>query len=727
MVAGAVYLVRIELHRDARPSWDTYGQFVPYAIHAVRAVANGGRGLLWNPFNGCGVPFFANGVAGLLYPPHWLFLAFETNLALHLVLILDVVVAGLGMYLLARHWTLAWSATLAAVLAIEIGYPMTHFAAWNPMITGAFAWTPWVLLACERLLIRPTLAGVAALAAALAIQFLPGLLVMNALTYQLLACRVAWELAVRWRRPPWRAAAAVAAGMILGPSLVAVQLVPYAEFARESSRVAVPVGERLDVLTLPFSQYVRTATLRVPEVPLLVVSIALAALALVPTRTRRASAFYLALAFVSAVLALGPLTPLFDVYLLLPPGLTVLNVPTRVFWVTGLSLCLLAPFGVEALTRRDHRRALVLALLVCVTLVMLTPGGLRRGEGVALGLLAAVLMAALMREAPRRLVGWLAVAALTTNLVVMPLRFPGGLVDGLDFLRVHEATLRAIAGPPEGAQGRLYIIPSFRSEVAGDLMRRTSTVLGLQNFSHYEALAARRQVDYEVMMRSGTPGRTFADKFVAAFGLTPQYRARLFDVAAIRHLVTPEEDATARTGAPSDLHEFTLVPSADGGLRIYRNNHALARARFVPHVEVVTEPLALLQRMATGDDDLTRVAFVEAPPSDGFVGDPTTASSGDVRFVVDDPEHVAIDVDAPTRGFLLLADSFYPGWQATVNGSAVPVMRANYMFRAVEVPAGLARVEFRFAPRSMRIGALISAIAALLFVGLLAWPRAHRT
>ena len=724
-IAGsAAYLVLVDLHRDAKPSWDTYGQFVPYAIHAVRAVADGGKGLLWNPFNGSGVPFFANGVSGLLYPPHLLFLVFETNVALHLVLMLDIAIAGLGMWLLARQWGLSQPAALAAVLAIELGYPMTHFAAWNPMIAGTFAWTPWVLLACERLLLRPTAAGVAGLAAALAIQFLPGLLVMNALTYQILGCRVAWELLCRWRHPPWRAVAAVAAGMVLGPLLVAVQLLPFAEFAQQSSRVAVPVAERLHMMTLPFAQYVRVAALRRPDVPLLVVPIILALLALAPARTRLVSAFYFVLAVVSAVLALGPLTPLFELYLWFPPGLTVLNVPSRVFWVTGLMLCVLAPLGVEALVRAGGGRRLPLvAVLACAALASVAPGGLRRGEAIALGFLVVVLLLAVARRGRGVQLGWMAVAALAINLVAMPLRYPEGLVKNLDFYRTHAPVLEELAGPWRGAQERLYLIPNLRSELAGDFMRRTSTVLGLQNFSHYEALPARRQLEYELMLRAGTLGRTFADQFVAMFGLTEDYRPRLLDVAAIRYLVTPEKDATQRSGDPKDHEELVLVHSTDPALRIYRNDHALPRARFVGRLEVVPAPRELLERMANGGDDLADVAFVEETPPSGFTGFAANGRGGRARFAIDDPERLVIEVDAPARGFLLLADSFYPGWGAKVNGRATPVLRANYMFRAVEVPRGRSMVELRFFPTHLLLGAVLSGVAAIVLVGLLAYRR----
>jgi hypothetical protein len=107
----------------------------------------------------------------------------------------------------------------------------------------------------------------------------------------------------------------------------------------------------------------------------------------------------------------------------------------------------------------------------------------------------------------------------------------------------------------------------------------------------------------------------------------------------------------------------------------------------------------------------------------GFSGFAESGRGGRARFAVDDPERLVIEVDAPTRGFLVLADSFCPGWSAKVNDRATPVLRANYMFRAVEVPRGRSMVELRFFPTHLLLGAGVSGVAAVVLVGLLAYRR----
>jgi uncharacterized membrane protein YfhO len=62
---------------------------------------------------------------------------------------------------------------------------------------------------------------------------------------------------------------------------------------------------------------------------------------------------------------------------------------------------------------------------------------------------------------------------------------------------------------------------------------------------------------------------------------------------------------------------------------------------------------------------------------------------------------VELDVGAPKAGIVVLHDLFYPGWEASVDGRSEPVLRANVLFRGVEIPAGHHRVAFSFRPLSL--------------------------
>src|SRR5439155_109539 len=66
------------------------------------------------------------------------------------------------------------------------------------------------------------------------------------------------------------------------------------------------------------------------------------------------------------------------------------------------------------------------------------------------------------------------------------------------------------------------------------------------------------------------------------------------------------------------------------------------------------------------------------------------------KIIIDEPESIRIDADTPKDNFLILADTFYPGWVARVDRHIVPIVEADSLMRAVLVPAGRHVVEFNY-------------------------------
>jgi uncharacterized membrane protein YfhO len=92
---------------------------------------------------------------------------------------------------------------------------------------------------------------------------------------------------------------------------------------------------------------------------------------------------------------------------------------------------------------------------------------------------------------------------------------------------------------------------------------------------------------------------------------------------------------------------------------------------------------------------------------------------GEARISRYENRSVAIEALLKDPGILVLADAFYPGWEAYVDGQKAEILRANYFFRGVVVPAGKHQVEFRYAPYSFRLGMAVSLVSLGLVVSLL--------
>jgi uncharacterized membrane protein YfhO len=85
----------------------------------------------------------------------------------------------------------------------------------------------------------------------------------------------------------------------------------------------------------------------------------------------------------------------------------------------------------------------------------------------------------------------------------------------------------------------------------------------------------------------------------------------------------------------------------------------------------------------------------DTPPAKTY---PFDGSAGHARIVSWRPDRIEIETDSNLGGMLALHDTYYPGWIAEIDGVRVPILRADVLFRGLEVPAGRRGVVFRFAP-----------------------------
>jgi uncharacterized membrane protein YfhO len=92
------------------------------------------------------------------------------------------------------------------------------------------------------------------------------------------------------------------------------------------------------------------------------------------------------------------------------------------------------------------------------------------------------------------------------------------------------------------------------------------------------------------------------------------------------------------------------------------------------------------------------------------------ASLGSVLIRSYEAERVVMDVDTTEAAWLFLSDTWYPGWQARIDGQLATIFPGNLAGRALSIPRGRHRVEFVFESGSLRLGSLLALAAAFLLV-----------
>ena len=117
--------------------------------------------------------------------------------------------------------------------------------------------------------------------------------------------------------------------------------------------------------------------------------------------------------------------------------------------------------------------------------------------------------------------------------------------------------------------------------------------------------------------------------------------------------------------------------------------------------------------MMAGNFDPLAVAYAAKPDAQGvYLG----SDSCSIAWVTDDPDHLVLDVVADGDAFVVVADTHFPGWTATVDDEAAPIHRVNQLARGVVVPSGSHRIEMRFTPEGWADGVSISRLAALIWI-----------
>jgi hypothetical protein len=321
---------------------------------------------------------------------------------------------------------------------------------------------------------------------------------------------------------------------------------------------------------------------------------------------------------------------------------------------------------------------------------------------------ALAFMALCLRQSRWQL--WLAQLAIVitllidlTSIVFIPAAFPANALDAFrrldgvwEFLREHEGHDR-----------------SYFDSVVGEKYGQLKHV---RTVTDYEPFSSRRLRDFMAFLqREPFPeNHAFYGTFWALLPETA--RMKLVNIMAVRYVFIYQ---------PAWFEEWWDAPPAplrlvyeEDRVRIYENPAALPRAYVVHAVRAIADETALLEALDAPSFDPSReVLLTEQPEAmeEGGAGmDPDVPA--DVRFVRDDPEEVELLVRSKRPGFLVLSDSDYPGWVATVNGKPARIYRANYLFRAVPVGEGESTVVFRYEPASFRWGMRISLIAAAVWL-----------
>jgi energy-converting hydrogenase Eha subunit A len=721
--------------------WDAKAQFLPQIQFLAQSIARADSPF-WNPYVFGGMAQIADPQSMIFSPPYLLLALVNGSPSAWAVDVTTLLAQLVGSFALMvwcadRGWH--WAGALIGGLVFCFGASM----AWRLQHTGqvlSLAYWPMALLCLDRAMDRRSYVYGAALGVVMACLILGRDQVALICAYLLLAYGVYRLVCGPAFWPMLRGVAMpIGLGGLVCVAIAALPLVMTALLAADSNRPSIDLegagrGSLHPGLLLTFLMpHVFGAAGRMEDywgppsfawsdtglyiaqnmgqvyigiLPVLLILIALIRGQLYDREIR----FFTAATVVILLYALGWYTPAFRLMYDLLPGVNLYRRPADATFVIGALGAVLAAYATHRLFERPWEKigedAIVLILAVIAASVVTT---------LALGL---------HLDRVGRLGQPLAIAAICLIASTMALRYAKTRIAfsprtaGLALAAVLAADLGWNNGPstssalppntyeamnPGTTNGAVQRLKALTAATQSDTRRDRIELLGLgfhwpnlsmgqglENTLGYNPVRSRI---YSQATGAGDHIVTPADRRFSA--LLPSYRSGLVDLLGLRYIAV---------GAPLETIDKSIKPgdfwlnSQFDGVWIYENPRALPRVLF-PKAARALDADALIAAGPWPDFDPTKTVLLDRAVSAvrTSLGAAITAPHT-VRIITYRNTEVTIETVSGSGGWVVLNDVYHPWWAASIDGQATPLLRANGIFRAVEVPSGRHTIRFQFRP-----------------------------
>jgi O-antigen/teichoic acid export membrane protein len=258
------------------------------------------------------------------------------------------------------------------------------------------------------------------------------------------------------------------------------------------------------------------------------------------------------------------------------------------------------------------------------------------------------------------------------------------------------------------SDNELYRLASFNAPGEKTFNANVGMYYRLHDIRGYDSIIPKQYANFMGLIEA--QGELIYNR-IAPFYEYDSLDSPLVDLLNVKYVIT-----TQHIPNPG----YTLV--YDEETRIYRNDDYLPRAFVVYEAQVIKDEETLCQELRDFEPR-QRVLLEEEPPQEYL--NLATTNEQEATPQVDFREYtinqVTMGVDMPHRGWLVLADSYFPGWKAFLQmddgqEQELHIYKADYNFRAVPLDPGNNVVRFRYSPMSLKLGLYSSFMAAVVIL-----------
>jgi hypothetical protein len=703
----------------------------------------------WNAQLLCGLPFLGNPQSGFFYPLNWIFFLLPSLSLLSWMMVVHHAIAGIGTYLLMRRYGCGFWPAVAAGTAFLVGpFMVAATAEGHYTQTCVIAWIPWAAWGYERIR-RGETGGNAITAGAVSLSFFGGhaqetmYLVFLLSGFLGIDCFHAYR--EQQRTECQRLMTAWVTLMLTVFGLVMIELLPIWIYTKQAVRAGGIDAATASSISLGWTNFWQLLDPTVLGGPgeyrgeghyywetlcyfgTVVLMLALVAMTF---RTRQYPVGrWTVFAILTLLFALGDDTPLFPFLHRYLPGVSFFRSPSRSLYFTTLALSVLAGMGLQSMlawvsspafnaVRRRRSVSLVLAAMGCLALGFCSP------ELPGIGPLSLLLPAWFLTLA----------LGLFAILVVCPSWRPV-IGAALVLLVLTEGAWHA--------HQVTATIPMQRLRPSQPVQRFfTENLRAGRVIAEQDLLSDREAIVFRLPKMGGLEGVPLARSAIPLVMLSQHSQAvaqlvgfdpidltalpkTLLDLTGIQYAAITPDPAGPLTLRGWELiehgemaPEFTLRGAEPKVLpyAIYAVEDPMPRAFVLGQVQLLRSNLAMqeqIRRLNPREEVLLEKDLL--PPGDRQPFQP-------VDWIEDRGDRLRIAATLTAPGYLVVSDTFFPGWTARVAGQPVPVVPANVGFRAVPLGPGRHEVILEFWPPGLNFGAICSVTTLILVIVLTRRP-----
>lgn len=670
---------------------------------------------LWNPYYYSGHPFLANPSTFVFYPATLLYVMLPLSWAFNLDTLIHLFMASLGMFYLVRLITGSRQAGLASAIVFTLnGYCIERIFAGHITIIHAAALIPWVFFFIEKALLEKSKGRFVVPGFFLGMQILGGDPQVSFYTV-LFSCMYFFLRLLVDLKPIQPVVILKTCGyfllfLVTALCVSAVQIIPSIELKAFSERAQNTFNFATFMSFSPgqfFSFIIPKASSPTFNTNwefgcyIGILALAVAGLGGLFYQRRKYVLCYGVLLAAVLTFMLGSFTPLYYLYYKYLPVISTFRVPARAVVMFDFILSIFVGFGIHYLHESGLKLpqycvsivfAALLALCMYTGIIKFEVPLVSKEVLVGISIIAGtmVLLSLVFVMKNRTPATWLIIAALFVDLYLVysgsvPRMNSNDLLQKQSYEMVFEndASLYRVNVPGYGY--KLYGLPA-RGMKNKYYVTNGNTPIILKDYFNF--IYSMANVPMPEMFR-----HTFSQEL---FSPNIAFSSRIL---GLKYAIVKTPDGykmlTAEKYQPRAMiiRDMIFTPSYEDHLQILKNPD------FDPQKKVLLE-------------DSARSEIANIGQTDAIVQDWV-----DIEYY--SPNRLVIKTDSPSGGILLLSELYYPGWQAYVDGTSVPILRADYLLRAIPLGPGKHSIEVVYRPMSFLVGSVIS-ISALLLL-LLLW------